>query len=406
MIPAAALLSLAVFCTPAHAVLPSGNIVPNGDAEAGPGATSDSQTQAPPSWGALPNFTAVAYGTAGFPTREQGAAIGGGNNFFAGGPDTGFGDISGGQQLIDVSGAAPEIDAGNVQAILTAQIGGFANQEDSATVTAVFTDGTGNSFNGAVGLESASAQQRNNATGFIERQACTTVMPGARQVYVQALMQRTAGAYNDGYADNISLRLVDTPCPTAADAPIPPPVETPQARVNANVEVARGRVFVKRPGGTQFVEVREEGSIPIGSEVDASKGAVEVETASTTSGGTQKGEFYDGLFQLTQTAGSRPITELRTAGRIDKCAGTGKDAPVRAAARSRRLWGNARGRFRTRGRYASATVRGTRWSVTDTCTTTTVRVAQGVVTVRDFAKRKNVRLKAPKRYTARRARRR
>jgi hypothetical protein len=44
--------------------------------------------------------------------------------------------------------------------------------------------------------------------------------------------------------------------------------------------------------------------------------------------------------------------------------------------------------------------------VQDTCNTTTVSVRQGTVVVRDFAKRKNVRLKAPKRYTARARKRR
>ena len=31
--------------------------------------------------------------------------------------------------------------------------------------------------------------------------------------------------------------------------------------------------------------------------------------------------------------------------------------------KSRKLWGDGKGKFRTKGRYAAATVRGTRWLV-------------------------------------------
>ena len=407
LVATAAVLPFALFTASAHAVLPSGNIVPNGDAEAGPGATSDSTTQPPPSWESVPNFTAVVYGTGAFPTAADSTAINGGRNFFAGGPDNGFGDISGGQQRIDISQAAPEIDAGNVQAVLSADLGGFETQDDQASVSAIFTDPTGQSFGGLATLEPVTPADRGGRTGFVRRQACTTINPGAREVFVSVITQRAAGFYNDGYADNVDIRLSNAPCPPPGEAPLPPPVENPQPRVNANAEPTRGRILVKQPGSDNFVELQDARSIPIGSEIDATKGAIQLETAANTSGASQKGEFYDGTFMLTQTAGSRPITELRMTERIDKCSGTGKDEPgVRAAARSRRLWGNARGRFRTRGRHASASVRGTRWQVQDTCNTTTVSVRQGVVMVRDFAKRKNIRLKAPKRYTARKARRR
>ena len=51
---------------------------------------------------------------------------------------------------------------------------------------------------------------------------------------------------------------------------------------------------------------------------------------------------------------------------------------------ARRLWGDAKGNFRTVGRYASATVRGTKWLTEDTCAGTLVKVARGVVSVEDF----------------------
>ncbi|HEY6890948.1 MAG TPA: hypothetical protein VI300_24305, partial [Solirubrobacter sp.] len=58
-------------------------------------------------------------------------------------------------------------------------------------------------------------------------------------------------------------------------------------------------------------------------------------------------------------------------------------------------------KFRTKGQYSAATIRGTKWLVQDTCTTTLTRVALGVVAVEDFAKRKTILVSQGKRYTAR-----
>ena len=67
----------------------------------------------------------------------------------------------------------------------------------------------------------------------------------------------------------------------------------------------------------------------------------------------------------------------------------------------RRLRGNARGRFRTRGRYSAATVRGTKWTVTDRCDNTLTKVTRGRVAVRDFRRKKTVIVRAGKSYLAR-----
>ena len=69
--------------------------------------------------------------------------------------------------------------------------------------------------------------------------------------------------------------------------------------------------------------------------------------------------------------------------------------------KKRRLWGDGKGKFRTKGSYSSATVRGTKWLVSDSCAGTLTRVVRGVVSVRDIPKRKTVRVRAGKRYLAR-----
>ena len=60
-----------------------------------------------------------------------------------------------------------------------------------------------------------------------------------------------------------------------------------------------------------------------------------------------------------------------------------------------------KGRFRTRGRNSSATVRGTKWTMTDTCAGTLTAVKQGSVVVRDFTLKKNKTVKAGHHYFAR-----
>ena len=115
-------------------------------------------------------------------------------------------------------------------------------------------------------------------------------------------------------------------------------------------------------------------------------------------------DFYDGLFTVHKVGG---FIELRLSEKLTGCPKARKSTASAAQKKpkSRKLWGSGKGKFRTRGQYSAATVRGTTWLVQDTCTTTLTRVTQGVVAVNDFAKRKTVLVKKGKRYTARPKRR-
>jgi hypothetical protein len=68
------------------------------------------------------------------------------------------------------------------------------------------------------------------------------------------------------------------------------------------------------------------------------------------------------------------------------------------------LWGNGKGKFRTNGKYSSATVRGTIWLTQDRCDGTLTTVKRGTVTVRDLKRRRTVTVKAGHGYLARAAR--
>ena len=102
--------------------MPSGNLVVNPGAEAGPGAPDSSQQLPLPGWTVESTFTAVQYGAPAFLTAADSTALGGGVNFFAGGPG---GALSAATQVVDLSGAATEIDAGQVTATLSALLGGY-----------------------------------------------------------------------------------------------------------------------------------------------------------------------------------------------------------------------------------------------------------------------------------------
>jgi hypothetical protein len=67
----------------------------------------------------------------------------------------------------------------------------------------------------------------------------------------------------------------------------------------------------------------------------------------------------------------------------------------------RHLWGVATGQFRTKGRYASASIRGTKWLTADRCDGTLIRVVTGAVTVRDFVKHRSLTLRSRHQYLAR-----
>ena len=168
--------------------------------------------------------------------------------------------------------------------------------------------------------------------------------------------------------------------------PLPPPV----LGRTVNLEPLRGRVTVRVPRrsgpvkGRQFVGVRRPRQVPVRTLVNVKRGRARLTTATDFAGvRTQSGAFSAGVFQSLQRRRTRAVTELRLKGGSFAGCNRGKARGIRAvASRSRtirRLRSNARGRFRTRGRNSSATVRGTAWITVDRCDGTLTRVTRGRV---------------------------
>ena len=114
--------------------------------------------------------------------------------------------MSAATQVVDVSGAAAEIDAGKVAATLSALLGGYATQTDHAAVTATFLN-AGGAPAGALRLPTVTPADRNSVTALVARTASGAVPAGTRQISVRIDAIRDEGSYNDGYIDNVSLVL-------------------------------------------------------------------------------------------------------------------------------------------------------------------------------------------------------
>ena len=171
-----------------------------------------------------------------------------------------------------------------------------------------------------------------------------------------------------------------------ATTPGLPPVSTPEVGASVSVVPASGAVRVKLPNGRGFVPLAGGAQVPVGATVDTTAGTVRLVSAVDAKGRTQTGLFSGGVFVVRQKKARRPMTELVLRGgdfsSCKKRAQRGAARAARAPRSLRRLWGKDKaGRFRTRGKQAVATVRGTEWLTEDTCTGTRVSVKHGAVDV-------------------------
>ncbi len=215
---------------------------------------------------------------------------------------------------------------------------------------------------------------------------------------------------------------------TAKNAPPPPPVIGKQV----DVSLVSGHVWIKPPPGKTlgpagdraqlskgqgFVPLTEARQIPTGSEVDALHGGLKIVTATGHVGKTQNATVAGGVFTLAQARKgiSKGLTNFalmegafRGAPTYASCEakGYGKKAADQAtvAALSSKtlqlLKASAHGKFKTTGRFSSATVRGTIWTIADRCDGTLTHAIRDTVLVADFVRHKTILLHAGQSYLA------
>jgi hypothetical protein len=181
---------------------------------------------------------------------------------------------------------------------------------------------------------------------------------------------------------------------------LPTPTGRPRNGKSLNVEPGPGKVKVQVPGATRPQSITEGASIPVGSVVDARAGTIRLVSAADAKGTPQWADFTGAVFTVTQRPGT-PVTDLVISGFDPRSCTKSRASARTASARRSRLWGRGKGRWRSRGRRGSASVRGTIWMTEDTCRGTMFRVKEGKVLVQDRGTGRSLFLTAGGRYLAR-----
>jgi CSLREA domain-containing protein len=195
-----------------------------------------------------------------------------------------------------------------------------------------------------------------------------------------------------------------TPAPQPTVAPTPTPTATPTPAptpVYGKTVVAgtlSGTILVRDPGSRTFRLLPAVQAIKIGATVDARKGVVTLTSVPKAGGKPETAKFYAGMFKVTQAGG---ITTLTLNEPMAPCAPAKSARAAAKKPKTRKLWGDGKGKFRTKGQYSAATIRGTKWLVQDGCRYTRTTVATGVVSVRDDVAKRTIILRKNKSYTAR-----
>jgi hypothetical protein len=194
-----------------------------------------------------------------------------------------------------------------------------------------------------------------------------------------------------------------------------------------NVAVVSGLVLIKVHG--VFIPLTQLRQIPANAVINALFGTVQIisalppgahgaaaarKKAGKKAVKTQSGKFRGGIFKLSQTRSGRTkgLVTLSLLESAFKGAPTYSSCKRKAAARFsaqtaalsgktlQTLHASAHGKFRVRGRYSAATVRGTVWGVADRCDGTLTRDFTDSVVVTDFVHHKTIILHAGQKYLA------
>jgi hypothetical protein len=193
-----------------------------------------------------------------------------------------------------------------------------------------------------------------------------------------------------------SVALITAGAGGGGPPPPPPPPPPPSQQGPTPTATETGTVLVN---GQPF----NGGPIPYNSNVDVTNGTVTItieDVGKLKAYGEGKVPAKFKLLRFVEKG--KVIVELRLQGGNFKVCPKRKTSSVSATGKTpvRQVWGDGKGKFRTKGRYSSATVRGTNWLTSDRCAGTFTRVKKGVVEVRDFPKRRTLRLPAPRTYLA------
>ncbi len=186
---------------------------------------------------------------------------------------------------------------------------------------------------------------------------------------------------------------------TPAD-PAPP---APVLAKNVDAKPVSGKVFLLVGG--KLVPLTEADQLRAGTVVDTRNGSLQLTTASSQKHKQQTGTFGGAIFKITQvhsglTTLSLVENALKGAPSFGSCKTKGAHAAALSQKQLQLLHASAKGKFRTKGRYAAATVRGTKWTIADRCDGTLTHDLTDSVVVDDFVRHKTIVLHAGHSYLA------
>jgi hypothetical protein len=244
-----------------------------------------------------------------------------------------------------------------------------------------------------------------------------TPAPVLEQTIVAPALATVPGATTTTETTETTTTPATTDAVPPPPAPLLPPPAPPVAGETFNAEPESGQVLVRRPEDGALIALEQGASLPVGTRLDARNGAVALQTAPAAGfrGRAQQARFSGATFKVGQPRkGGKVVTIDMQHGDFESCDGapaarsttraksrTTARAARRSSKRVRAIFGSGKGRFRTKGRHAAATVRGTMWTVEDRCDATVTSVKEGVVDVEDLVTGKDVVVRAGESYTAR-----
>ena len=360
------------------------------------------------------------------------------------------GTITGGAGSFAVAGSHTYATGGSYTVTVTVTRTGVnsAVATDSALITATPTSGT--TGLGTVGITAAGFNGSVMPGGlpttvFFQYGLDPKYTGGGPVVYTNSTAPQPVGSDFSSHPVSASVsglvsnalyhvRLVATnsagttfgPDTTFTTKPAPPPPNPPVLGQTFNIAPVSGVVLVKING--VFVPLTQLKQITPNIEINALHGTITLVTAGGGPSGahdaaakgkkhkpkvkTQQGTFGGAVFKLNQAkrGANKGLVTLTLVENAFKGAPSyatckkHKAGEASAAALSSKtlqlLKANAKGKFATKGKYGSATVRGTNWTTADRCDGTFIHDLTDSVAVTDFVRHKTIILHAGQSYLA------
>lgn len=191
----------------------------------------------------------------------------------------------------------------------------------------------------------------------------------------------------------------------AAWGALPPPPRVPELSETVNLKPT-GTVFVRVDGAAAAAPLEDPHEIPVGSVIDTTRGAVQVEAATPNGRSTSSVAVSEGRATVSQTDGGVTVLRLPS----HPCCGDRRNtlrtqtrAPATApttAVSARRVGKCPKKKKKKKGTQVNSPGHGktyaclTDWTTTRAGSKTTVRVRSGVVEVTDFVRDRTVMVRA------------